>query len=128
MKCGQAKCEKAAEYRYFWPGDGKEHDICRACVPAVVRLGAAMGVPVKLTRIGLIDAKDNVLKAAVELWRANLRATSPAALDAIAQELHQLMIALSALRDEETLALQAAAELVADEERRMDRREEEARG
>lgn len=68
MNCGQYKCSNRAEYRYVWPRDGSEHDVCEGCFAAVMRLSMALGVSIRLTRIDDIEAKKQVLLAAFAWW------------------------------------------------------------
>lgn len=74
MRCDQANCERQGEFRYVWPATGETKDICRACLPALVRLANAVGMQVKAERIAAINARMAVLKAAIPVtmfWRTS---------------------------------------------------------
>jgi hypothetical protein len=104
MKCGQEKCANDSEYRYVWPGDGKVHEICFACLPGLVRLAVAMNVRCSLQRIATIEARKAVIRTAFALWRLipQLEGDHPS-------EMKNLLSAVENLVAEEARSIEVAA-------------------
>lgn len=62
------RCQDDAEFSYLWPPDGDERFSCMRHTLAVLRIGMAVGVKIRLRRVALEEAKIEVLRAAVYLW------------------------------------------------------------
>lgn len=105
MKCGQVGCEDDAEYRYFWAPDASEQNVCRAHLQVGARLSKALDMPpLKVHRIALLEAREDVLRAAVA---ATLRGAGLGTTEENPPELERLYEACGRLILEEarTLAL-----------------------
>jgi hypothetical protein len=115
MKCGQTKCSNQPEYRYVWPPDGKEHDVCLSCVTGVVRLGAALGVQLRLERIAALDARKAVLQAAFAMWKTQLGSLRMSGEPKQAEKFEALMRAVETLMEEEARSFELAGQLLSAE-------------
>jgi hypothetical protein len=66
MKCVTGECNEEAEFRFCWPPDGSEQNMCRGHITAMLRLASALCMPpLKVHRIAALEAREDVLRAAL---------------------------------------------------------------